>query len=106
MCMDKDVDANETLQISSQQKMINSKEVEVLGIKIYQKLSFHQHIKSISKEAGQKLSALLRIFLYLEDKKKKVIYNTMIKSQFNYCLLVRIFCFRKSNNLVNEVQEQ
>ena len=30
----------------------------------------------------------------------------MIKSQFNYCLLVRIFCFRKSNNLVNEVQER
>ena len=27
--------------------MINSKEVELLGIKIDRKLSFHQHIKSI-----------------------------------------------------------
>ena len=34
MCMGKDVNENETLQTSSQEKMINSKEVETLGIKI------------------------------------------------------------------------
>ena len=52
------------------------------------------------------ISALLRISPYLEDKKKKkLIYNTMIKSQFNYCPLVWMFCSRKSNNLVNKVQE-
>ena len=77
--MGKDVGENETLQISQQQKMINSK-VEILGIKIDRKLSFHQHVKSISKKAGQKLSALLRISPYLKNNKKKVIYNTMIKS--------------------------
>ena len=67
MCLGKDVEENETLQISSQQKLINSKEVEILGIKIDRKLSFHQHIKSISKKAGQKLSALLRFSLYLKN---------------------------------------
>ena len=77
--MGKDVGENETLQISRQQKMINSK-VEILGIKIDRKLSFHQHVKSISKKAGQKLSALLRISPHLKNNKKKVIYNTMIKS--------------------------
>ena len=30
----------------------------------------------------------------------------MIKSQFNYCSLVWMFCCRKSNNLVNKVQER
>ena len=45
--------------------MINSKEVKILGIKI----DCHQHIKSISKKAGQKLSALLRIPPYLTIKK-------------------------------------
>ena len=30
----------------------------------------------------------------------------MIKSQFNYCPLVRIFCSRKSNNLINKVRER
>ena len=66
MCMSKDVDENET---TSQQKMINSKDVDILGIKIDRKLSFHQHIKSIFKKADQRLSALLRISPYLEDKK-------------------------------------
>ena len=86
--------------------MINCNEVEILGIKIDQKLSFHQHIKNISKKAGQKVSALLRICPYLKDKKGNVIYNTMIKSQFNYCPLVWMFCSRKSNNMVNKVQER
>ena len=90
----KDVEENETFQI------------ENLGIKIDRKLSLHQHIKSTSKKAGQKLSALLRISPYLEDKKKKVIYNIMMKSQFNYCPLVCVFCSRKSNNLVNKVQDR
>ena len=45
MCMGKGVGENETLQISSQQKMINSKEVEILGIKRV----FYQHVKSIFK---------------------------------------------------------
>ena len=45
MCLGKDVEENETLQISSQQKLINIKEVEILGIKIDRKLSFHQHQK-------------------------------------------------------------
>ena len=71
MCMGKDVGENETFQISSQQEMINNKEVEILGIKIDKKLSFHQHIKSISKKAGQKLSALLIISPYLEYEKKE-----------------------------------
>lgn len=39
MCIGKDVDENEKfLQISSQQKMTNIKETEVLGIKIDRKL--------------------------------------------------------------------
>ena len=72
MCMGKDVKENETLQISSQQKMINSKEVEILGIKVNRKLSFRQHIKNISKKRSQKLSALLRISPWLEDKKRNL----------------------------------
>ena len=41
MCMGKGAEKNETLQLSNQQKMINSKEVEILGIEIDRKLSFH-----------------------------------------------------------------
>ena len=30
----------------------------------------------------------------------------MIKSQFAYCLLIWMFCFRQSNNLINKVHER
>ena len=30
----------------------------------------------------------------------------MIKSQFNYCSLVWMYCSRKSNNMINKVQEK
>ena len=61
MCMGKDVEENETLQILSQQKMINSK-VNIFGIKTDQKLSFHHHIKSISKKACQKTKCIIENF--------------------------------------------
>ena len=62
MCMGKDVKENQTLQISGQQKMINSKEVKISGMKIDRKLSFHQYIKSISKKAkiSENLQLLIR----------------------------------------------
>ena len=58
------------------------------------------------RKAGQKLSVLLRLSLYLDTNKKKTIYTTMVKSQLNYCPLVWMFCPRRSNNLINEVQER
>ena len=39
-------------------------------------------------------------------KQKKVLYKSMIKSQFNYCPLVWMFCSRQSNNLTNKIHER
>ena len=83
-CIGKDVDENETLQISSKQ--------------------FHQHTKSIFKKAGQKLSAFLRTFPYLEDKKRKLFIIPCSNS--NLITVRQSGCSRKSNNLVNQVQER
>ena len=58
------------------------------------------------RKAGQKLSALLRLSPYLDTNKRKRIYTTMVKSQFNYCPLVWMFCPRRSNDLINKVQER
>ena len=57
-------------------------------------------MKNICKKAGQKLSALLRISSYVEDIQTKLIYNAMIKPQFNYCPLIWMFCSKKSNKLI------
>ena len=51
----------------------SSEEVEILGVKIDNNLNFNNHINLISRKAGQKLSALLRISSNLNMKQKKII---------------------------------
>ena len=80
--------------------------MKILGITLDRNMNFHTHIKNICRKAGQKLSALLRISPYLDQRKKNLLYKSMIKSQFNYCPLVWMFCSRQSNNLINKVHER
>ena len=84
----------------------NSKEVEILGITVDRNMNFHTHIKNICRKTGQKLSALLRISPYLDQRKKVLLYKSMIKFQFNYCPLVRMFSSRQSNNLIKKAHER
>ena len=105
MCTGKKSDDNGTLSLN-ELNFKNSDYEIILGITIDRKLTFNKHIKNLCKKAGQKLSALLRISPYLDENKKKLLYCSMIKSQFNYCPLVWMFCSRKSNNLINKVQER
>ena len=104
MCLGKNLDDNEVLNFNNL-TIKNSKEVEILGIKVDNNLNFNNHIKSISRKGGQKLSARLRISLDLNMKQTKIFYKSMIKSQFNYCPLVWMFCSRQSNNLINKIHE-
>ena len=91
MCLDKDIDDTETLSFNDL-ALKNSKEVEILGITLDRSMGFNAHIKNICSKAGQKLSTLLRISPYLDQGKKVLLYKSMIKSQFNYCRLVWMFC--------------
>ena len=105
MSMGKNSYDNDTLSLN-EFNLKNSDHEIILGITIDRKLTFNKHIKNLCKKAGQKLSAILRISPYLDENKKKLLYCSMIKSQFNYCPLVWMFCTRKSNNLINKVQER
>ena len=105
MCIGKNVSNSELLNFNDL-NLKNCKEVEVLGITIDRNLNFKGHIKNICRKAGQKLSALLRISSHINTDKKSLLYKSMIKSQFAYCPLVWMFCFRQSNNLINKVHER
>ena len=105
MCLGKDTDDTETLDFNDL-GLKSSKEVKILGITLDGSMSFNTHIKNICRKAGQRLSALLEISLYLDEGKKVLLYKSMIKSQFNYCLLVWMYCSRQSNNLINRVHER
>ena len=102
MYMGQKTDDAETLNFNDL-AIKNSKEVEILGITLDRNMNFHTHIKNICRKAGQKLSALLRISPYLDQGTKVLLCKSMIKSQFNCCPLVWMFCSRQSNNLINKV---
>ena len=83
------------------------KEVEIFGIKIDNNLNFNNHRKSICREAGQKLREyLLRISSNIIMRQKKLLYKSIIKSQFNYFPLVWIFCSRQSSNLIKKIHQR
>ena len=85
----------------------NSKEVGILGIILNRSIGFNTHIKNICRKAGQKLSALLRISPYLDQRRKVfLLYKSLIKCHFNYCSIVWMFYSRQSNNLINRVHER
>ena len=60
VCLRKNLEDDEMLNFTKL-SLKNSKEVEILGIKIDNNLNVNNHIKSISGKAGQKSSAILRI---------------------------------------------
>ena len=60
-------------------------EEKPLGIIIDKDLNSQSHRKSILKTANPKLSALVRVPLCITDCNKKVMFNSFIKRQFNYC---------------------
>ena len=104
MCLGKNLDDNEVLNFNNL-TIKSSKDVEILSIRIDSNLNFNNRIKSICRKAGQKSSALLKISSNLSVKQKKLLYKSMIKSQFYYCPLVWMFCSRQSNNLINKIHQ-
>ena len=80
--------------------MENSKGQKILGVINYTKLNFKSHISELRKKATEKLSS------YVHNSEKKLIFNSIIKSQYSYCPLVQMFCSRTSNNMINKLHER
>ena len=88
-------------------KFIESEEtVDLLGVKIDNKLNFSEHVNKLIKKGNQKLHALARISRYLCKDKLKLIMRAFIESQFNYCPLIWMFHNRVINNKINKLHER
>ena len=62
--------------------------VKLLGIQIDSQLNFNMHINNICKSAASQLNALIRLNFFLGIDEKKVLVNSFVLSNFNYCPLV------------------
>ena len=83
--------------------MKNSKEQKILGVTIDNKLTFKSHIEDLCKKASQKIGALSGLSNHLNDSQKRLVLNSIMKSQLSYCPLAWMFCSRRSNNMINKV---
>ena len=72
----------------------------------YLRLTFKIHIEILCKKTAQKIGALSRLLNHLSDSRKIIILNSIIKSQFNYCRRIWMFCSRTSDNMINKVHER
>ena len=83
-------------------KITSSNEEKLLGIFLDSKLNFKSHIGSLCRKADQKINALVRLKNYPTSDKG----NLVIKSQFTYCPLIRMFTSRCLNNALNNIHER
>ena len=81
-------------------KLTNSCEEKILGVIVNNELKFDPHLRSMCKKAAQKLGVLNKISLLSDHEKKRLVFNAVIKSHFNYCPLIWMFSSRRSDNLI------
>ena len=62
--------------------------VDILGITIDDKLNFNLHIDKICLKSANQLNALVRLKRFLGNEERKVLINSFVLSNFNYCPLV------------------
>ena len=96
----------QVLRIDENTVIASEDQVKALGVIIDNKMSFTQHISTCCTKAARQLNALARISKHLDLKSRKLIYNSFIVSNFNYCPLVWHFCGVQNNNKIEKIQER
>ena len=87
-------------------KVKATKSVKQLGVYIDENLSFDEHISHLCIKAARQLNCLQRIAKYLNQNTKKIVFNSFILSNFNYCPLVWHICSIKNAQKVGKIQER
>ena len=78
---------------------------ELLGITIDSELTIYKHVISLCSKDNQNL-ALAKIAKCLTTDKRKILLNSFIMAQFNYCPLTWMCHSRALNSKINRMQER
>ena len=84
-----------------QTKTWESRKQKVLGITIKGNLRFDEYVLNQCKKAARKLSVVTKICQLMSLERRRTLMKSFIELQFGYCLLVWMFCGRRSNNHIN-----
>ena len=72
-------------------KIWESKYVELLGITIDKDLKFDKKVNEICSKANRKLNILSRMQSFLSAGNRRIIFKSFIESPFKYCSLTWMF---------------
>ena len=72
-------------QLSSGQKIPNSKVVKDLGVTIDESLRWSSHITEVTKQASQTSAWVLRTFSTRESLPLMTLYKSLVRSKMDYC---------------------
>ena len=87
-------------------KIPSAEEYVILRVAIDNRLTFYNHLKNLCKKNANKLNTLTRIAPYLNHNQIRLIWNSFFKGQLSYWPLIWTFCSRRSNHLINKIQER
>ena len=103
----KDRKNTEGIEININGKVLKTEsEVPLLGITLGNRLTFDIHIGNICKKAADQLNALKRLAYYLNYTQRKILAQSFITSNLNYCPVVWHFCPAKNLQKMERIQER
>ena len=88
------------------QEIVSGSKVELLGIKIDNRLSFEAHISNLCKKAALQLNALKRLAKFLNFSQRNVLAQSFVLSNFNYCPLTWHFYVANDLHKMEQIQER
>ena len=79
---------------------------KLLGVTFDNQLNFNYHISKICKTASNKLHALAKVSHYMDEDKRRILFNSYFSSQFNYCPLIWMNHSKSINKKMNNLHER
>ena len=83
-----------------------SNKQKLLGLQIDRNMNFNEHVSSLCKKAGKKLSIFARLSNFMSIKQRRVLMKSFTESQFGYCPLIWMFHGKEVNNKINHLHER
>ena len=94
-------------QININGKIIKSEETaKLLGVTLDYRLDFDPHISNLCKKAATQLNVLKRLKTFIGFQEKKILVQSFVYSNFDYCPLVWYFSSSKSLQKIEKLQER
>ena len=92
----------------NENRVSNTRFEKLLRVTFDNQLNFNYYNSKICKTASNKLHVLARVSHYMDEDKRRILFNSFFSSQFSYCPLVWMNHSKSINNKnkINNLHER